>query len=127
MRAQIAYPLVMVVCLTSACRLPRPNVAPARMIEPRLLEPQLPQAERLDSSAPNALEVRLLSTLSLGHIGRRMLHLQTNGELIEDQVWRWSSEPTQYLDTAVRMELAANPRIRLLDAGPGEEARGGDA
>ena len=46
-----------------------------------------------------------------------MLHQQPNGELTEDHVWRWSSPPDRYLDTALRLELASNPEVRLVDAG----------
>jgi hypothetical protein len=59
----------------------------------------------------------VLDTLARGHIGRRVLHQQPNGELTEDAVWRWSSAPDRYLDTALRFELASSPDLRLVDTG----------
>jgi hypothetical protein len=44
-----------------------------------------------------------------------MLHQQPSGELIEDAMWRWSSAPDRYLDTALRMELASSPVLRVVD------------
>jgi hypothetical protein len=32
-------------------------------------------------------------------------------------VWRWSSAPDRYLDTALRLEMASNPAIRPVDVG----------
>jgi hypothetical protein len=105
--------LFAIVCVGSAaCQLRRPVTIPIRMIEPRLLEP-----ETQATSAPNAAPVRLLDTQARGHIGRRVLHQQPNGELTEDPVWRWSSAPDRYLDTALRLELTSNPGVRLVDAG----------
>ena len=31
-------------------------------------------------------------------------------------MWRWSSAPDRYLDTALRLELAASPGLRLVDS-----------
>jgi hypothetical protein len=87
------------------------------MLEPQLLEPQLPQPATQVTKAPNAAPVRLLDTQARGHIGRRVLHQQPNGELTEDAVWRWSSAPDRYLDTALRFELASSPDLRLVDTG----------
>jgi hypothetical protein len=83
------------------------------MIEPRLQEPAKKGADSANSAAP----VRLLDTQARGHIGRRVLHQQPDGELTEDPVWRWSSAPDRYLDTALRLELASNAEVRLVDAG----------
>ena len=74
-------------------------------------------SEAAGRSAPNAAPIRLLDTQARGHIGRRVLHQQPNGELTEDSVWRWSSAPDRYLDTALRLELASSPDVRLVDAG----------
>jgi hypothetical protein len=87
------------------------------MIEPQLLEPQLAEPAKLMPKAPNAIPVRLLDTQARGHIGRRVLHQQPDGELTEDSVWRWSSAPDRYLDTALRLEVASNPDYRLVDVG----------
>ena len=99
------------------CQLRRPATTPTRMIEPQLLEPQLAEPAKLVAKAPNAIPVRLLDTQARGHIGRRVLYQQSDGELTEDSVWRWSSAPDRYLDTALRLEVASNPDIRLVDDG----------
>jgi hypothetical protein len=81
------------------------------MIEPRLIQPP-------DRAAlfPNATPVRLIETQALGHLGRRLLHRLANGELTEDPVWRWSSSPDRYLDSALRMAVSSNPGLRLVDS-----------
>jgi hypothetical protein len=113
-----AYLLVTIVCLWGiGCRLQRPKTTPTRMIEPQLLEPRLPDPATKAVKAPNATPVRLLDTQALGHIGRNLLHQQPNGELAEDAIWRWSSAPDRYLDTALRLELATRPDVRLVDSG----------
>ena len=83
------------------------------MIEPQLVEP----AARRGPTADNAMPVRLLETQARGHIGRRLLHQQPDGELTEDPVWRWSSAPDRYLDTALRLELESRSDLRLVDSG----------
>jgi hypothetical protein len=109
--------LVTIACLGgNACQLRRPDTMPTRMIEPQLLEPPLAEPARQVSKAPNAVPVRVLDTEARGHIGRRVLHQQADGELIEDSVWRWSSAPDRYLDTALRLEVASSPDVRLVDA-----------
>jgi hypothetical protein len=113
-----AYLLVTIVCLEGiGCQLRRPNTTPSRMIEPQLLEPQLSEPATQVIKAPKASPVRLLDTQARGHIGRHVLHQQPNGELTEDAVWRWSSAPDRYLDTALRLEAASNPDVRLVDTG----------
>jgi hypothetical protein len=87
------------------------------MIEPQVLEPQLADPARQVIKAPNATSVRILDTQARGHIGRPLLHEQPNGELSEDAVWRWSSAPDRYLDTALHLEAASNPDVRLVDTG----------
>lgn len=99
------------------CKLRRPDAPPNRMIEPQLLEPQRPQSATPVAKAPNAKPIRLLDTQSRGHIGRRVLHQQLNGELTEDAIWRWSSAPDRYLDTALHLAVASNPNVRLVDTG----------
>jgi hypothetical protein len=109
--------LVVIVSLTGlACQLKRPDTIPSRMLEPQLLEPQMPETAGLATSAQNAVPIRLLDTQARGHIGRRVLHQQPSGELVEDYIWRWSSAPDRYLDTALRLELASSPGLRLVDA-----------
>jgi len=112
-----AYLLFTIICLCEAACLRRPATTPSHMLEPQLLEPQLPQLATQVTKAPNATPVRLLDTQARGHIGRRVLHQQPNGELTEDAVWRWSSAPDRYLDTALRFELASSPDLRLVDTG----------
>jgi hypothetical protein len=107
---------ITIACLGGVgCQLRRPPTTPTRMIEPQLLEPQMAEQAKLVPKAPNAMPVRLLDTQARGHIGRRVLHRQPDGELTEDSVWRWSSAPDRYLDTALRFEVASNPDIRLVD------------
>lgn len=112
-----AYLLFTIICLCEAACLRRPATTPSHMLEPQLLEPQLPQPATQVTKAPNATPVRLLDTQARGHIGRRVLHQQPNGQLTEDAVWRWSSAPDRYLDTALRFELASSPNLRLVDTG----------
>jgi hypothetical protein len=87
------------------------------MIEPQVLEPQLGDPPRQEAKAPNAVSVRILDTQGRGHIGRPVLRQEANGELTEDAVWRWSSAPDRYLDTALRLEAMSNPEVRLVDTG----------
>jgi hypothetical protein len=104
--------LVMVIaCLGGmACELRRPETIPSRMIEPQLVEPVMS-----GTSTPNAVPVRLLDAQARAHIGRRVLHQQPDGELVEDAVWRWSSQPERYLDTALHLEVSSSPDVRLVD------------
>jgi hypothetical protein len=39
-----------------------------------------------------------------------------DGELVADPIWKWPSSPDRYLDTPLRLELSANPNVRLVDA-----------
>jgi hypothetical protein len=108
----------LIACLAGvACQLKRPSTTPNRMIEPQLLAPQAAEPATQVTKAANATPVRLLDTQARGHIGRRVLHQQPNGELTEDAVWRWSSAPERYLDTALRLEGAASPDVQLVDTG----------
>ena len=108
--------LVVLTCVAGiACQLKRPETIPGRMIEPQLLAPQPPERAAQDTSGAIAASVRLLDTQARGHIGRRLLHQQPDGELIEDSVWRWSSAPDRYLDTALRLELTSSRVLRLVD------------
>jgi len=99
-----------------ACQLHRPATTPSRTLEPPVLEPQLAEQPGIVAKSPNALSIRLLSAESRGNIGRRLLHRQPDGELIEDPVWRWSTPPARYLDTALRQEVASSPKLRLVAA-----------
>ena len=38
-----------------------------------------------------------------------------DGEVTEDPVWLWTSTPDRYLDSALRLAIASNPDIRLVD------------
>ena len=110
--------LIFAACLCGVgCRLRRPETTPSRMIEPQLLEPQLLEPASQVTKAPNATPIRLLDTQSRAHIGRRLLHQQPDGELTEDPVWRWSSAPDRYLDTALHFEVASSRDMRLVDTG----------
>jgi hypothetical protein len=108
--------IIVILCLAGlGCELRRPHTMPIRMIEPQLLEPQLQPPAAQVAKAPNATAVRLLETQARGHIGRHVLHQQANGELTEDAVWRWTSAPDRYLDTALHLELASSRYMRLVD------------
>jgi hypothetical protein len=87
------------------------------MIEPELPELQVSGPEKQVAKAANATAIRLLDTQARGHIGRHLLHQQPNGELTEDAVWRWSSAPERYLDTALRLEAASNPDVLFVETG----------
>jgi hypothetical protein len=105
--------LLTIACLGAVgCHLRRLPTTPSRMIEPQLLGPA-----REVTKVPNAASVRLLDTQARGYIGLRVLHQQPDGELTEDPIWRWSSAPDRYLDTALRNEVASSPDMRLVDAG----------
>ena len=107
--------LLALLCATAGCqlKLKPPDTVPSRMIEPQFEEPN-----RDGSASPpstNAAQIRLLETQARGHIGRRLLHQQADGELVEDAIWRWSSAPDRYLDTALRLELTTRSDVRLVD------------
>jgi hypothetical protein len=95
----------------AGCTLRRPQIVSSRMIEPQLAGESVPHG-----TATSATEVRMLETQARAHIGRRLLHQLPDGELIEDDVWRWSSAPDRYLDTALRLEFAANRDVRLVES-----------
>lgn len=117
-RRPVLCVLLTIACLAAVgCRLRRPATTPNRMIEPQVLDPQLPEPANQVAKTPNAAAVRLLETQARGHIGRRVLHQQPDGEVTEDPVWRWSSAPDRYLDTALHMEVESSPDLRLVDAG----------
>jgi hypothetical protein len=110
--------LVTIGCMAGlACHLRRPETTPSRMIEPQLLRPELPDSAKQVTKTANAVSVHLLDTQARGHISRRVLHQQSNGELTQDSVWWWSSAPDRYLDTALHLEAASRPDMRLVDAG----------
>ena len=111
-RSRYGVLVVLAVACGGGCRLQlqRPDTVPVRMVEPRLVEP----AEAV-ADAPNAISVRLLETQGRGHIGRRVLHLQPDGEVTEDPVWLWTTTPDRYVDSAVRWAIASSPDIRLVD------------
>jgi hypothetical protein len=102
-----------------ACQLRRPATPPSRVLEPQLLEPQLTEHPEMAAKNTDAVSIRLLPTESRGNFGRRLVHHQPDGELVGDPVWRWSTFPDRYLDTALRLEVASNPKLRLVDAGDG--------
>lgn len=116
--------LVLVAILTMAgtagCRLQPPDVPAPRMIEPQLLEPtptQPPASASPASLAGEVIAVRLLETQARAHLGRRLLHKQLYGELVEDPVWRWTSSPDRYFDSTLRLAMAASGRVRQVDTG----------
>ena len=119
LRSVVGLLVVVAVCLTAPACLKRPETIPGRMLEPQLLEPEMPgraQSATPSTGAIGAAPIRLLDTQARAHIGRRLLRQEPSGELIEDPAWRWSSAPDRYLDTALRLELASNPALRLVDS-----------
>lgn len=103
----------------AACQLKRPDVPPSRMIEPLLIEPTQPATSTTTPPSPGAdpIAIRLLETQARGNIGRRLLHQQPDGELVEDVVWFWSITPDHYLDSALRLALSSRRDVRLVDSG----------
>jgi hypothetical protein len=91
------------------------------MIEPQLFDPRVADPSTQTTKDSGGTPIRLLYTQARGHIGRRLLHQLPNGELTEDPIWRWSSFPSQYLDTALRREVASNPNLRLVDSASATE------
>lgn len=112
-RCRVAtYSLAMAMCVGLAgCSLPRPETPQGRMIEPALNAESAPPA-----TATPLIEVRLVDTQARSHIGRRLLHQHPDGELTEDPVWRWSSAPDRYLDTALRLAFTSSGDVRLVDS-----------
>ena len=107
--------VILALCAAAACqvKVKRPETVPSRMIEPQFEEPD--PGGGLAPPSTNAAQIRLLDTQARGHIGRRVLHQQADGELVEDAIWRWSSAPDRYLDTALRLELTSRSDVRLVD------------
>jgi hypothetical protein len=66
-------------------------------------------------NASDAVTVRLLDTQARSHIRHRLLHRKADGELVEDSIWSWSSPPHRYLDTALYMAAASDPKVDLVD------------
>ena len=99
----------------ASCRLRRPDVIPVRMLEPELIEPPSLATSSVPPRTSPPISIRLLDTQARGHIGHRVLHQSAVGELTEDPVWRWSSTPDRYLDSALRLALASSPDVRLVD------------
>ena len=115
----VAFTLLLILTCAgglASCRLRRPDVIPTRMLEPQVVEPLSTTAspDQPPSSAPT-MSIRLLDTQARGHIGLRLLHQGPGGELTEDPVWRWSSTPDRYLDSALRLALTSSPDVRLVD------------
>jgi hypothetical protein len=102
-----------VVAAGAGCRVSvsPPDVRPARIIEPAMVE--TPPGAKAAGSAP----IRLLDTQAQANIGRRLVHKQAGGELVEDPVWMWSSAPDRYLDLALRLALSSSPDLHLVDTG----------
>ena len=100
----------------TACQLKRPQTTPGRMIEPQLLEPQPPESARQGDERRQRRPRPVARYTSARTHRPPVLHQQPDGELIEDAVWRWSSAPDRYLDTALHLELASSPGLRLVDA-----------
>jgi hypothetical protein len=110
--------VALIACLGAvACQLKRPHTTPTRMIEPQLPELQAAGTDKQVTKAANATPIRLLDTQARGHIGRKLLHQEGHGELTEDPIWRWSTAPERYLDTALRLEGASSPDVLFVETG----------
>jgi hypothetical protein len=81
------------------------------------VDPEPLASSKQGPTAADAIPVRLLETQARAHIGRRLLHQEVDGELVEDAVWLWSSAPARYLDSALRVTFASSPDVRLVDSG----------
>ena len=118
-RVRAAFILLLILACAgglASCSLKRPPVIPARMLEPELIDPPSLTAPSVPTqSSASAMSLRLLETQARGHIGHRLLHQREGGELIEDAVWRWTSRPDRYLDSALRLALASSPDVRFVD------------
>ncbi|HET7890051.1 MAG TPA: hypothetical protein VFL34_00905 [Candidatus Sulfotelmatobacter sp.] len=117
----VAYLLLGGICLVGGGCLRRPATPQSRMIEPQLLEPLQSSPAAQVTKTADAIPVRLLDTEARGHIGRRVLHQQPKGELTADPVWRWSTSPERYLDTALQLEVASKSNVLLVDNGHASE------
>jgi hypothetical protein len=126
----IAVAGLLVYAGTGGCRLRPPDVPMPRMIEPQMIEAApSSDAARAGSAAPSArsttsavepgevIAIRLLETQARAHIGRKLLHRERDGELVEDPVWRWTSAPDRYLDSALRLAVSASARVKHMDTG----------
>jgi len=108
--------LLVIICAGMTACLPKPKGTPAHMIVPQVLAPPTAGSDAPLAKSPNAVAVRLLNTQSRGEIGRAMLRQESSGELIADRIWFWSSRPEQFLDTAIQLEAARNPDVRVVDS-----------
>lgn len=123
----IAVAGLLVCAGTGGCRLRSPDVPMPRMIEPQMIEAAPPSgAAPAGAAAPSArsttpavevIAIRLLETQARAHIGRKLLHRERDGELVEDPVWRWTSAPDRYLDSALRLAVSASARVIHMDTG----------
>ena len=104
----LIVPIVVVLAGCSA-KLQRPDVPPARTLDP----PVVSGAGTSVTPAPDATAVRLVPVQS--RVGRRVLHLRPDGERVEDAVWSWAQTPDHYLDTALHLAAAADPKVRVVD------------
>jgi hypothetical protein len=113
--ARLGGMAVVALGVCAGCQLRRPDTVTTRMIEPQL------SVGTPAVAADKTASVRLLDTHARGHIGRPILHLRPDGELVTDPVWRWSSAPDRYLDTALRLAIGSSPNVRQVDT-PGAQA-----
>lgn len=115
-RGRVAW-LGVAILVGAACRLRPPDLEPPRMIEPDVHQTRVTPAGAAGTAGSGAtFDLRLTDTHARGHIGRRLLHRAPGGELLEDEIWRWSSAPDRYLDSTLRLAFADQPSLRLVDA-----------
>jgi hypothetical protein len=92
-----------------APKLQRPDVPPSRTLDPPLATGAVAPV----ADAADAISVYLASVQS--RVGRRLIHAGAGGEVSRDPVWSWSASPDRYLDTALHLAAAANPRLRVVE------------
>jgi hypothetical protein len=109
MSARVFVTLMLVALAACSAKLQRPDVPPARTLDPPLVEGAAAPVD----PASDATAVRLVPVQS--QVGRRLLHQGADGERVEDAVWSWASSPDHYLDTALHLAAAADASVRVAD------------
>ena len=103
-RRLLCLPLVVLFVACSA-KLQRPDVPPSRTLEPSFAQGAGAPVDPADGAT--ALFIAGVQS----QVGRRLMHARDGGEVIEDAVWSWSAPPDRYLETALHLAAAADPRL----------------
>jgi hypothetical protein len=99
----------LVLLVGCSAKLQRPDVPPARTLDPPLVD----GAGTPVAPSPDATPLRLVPVQS--RVGRRLLHQRPDGERVEDAVWSWAQTPDRYLDTTLHLAAAADAKVRVVD------------